>query len=65
MTKYQVEATFSYTGYVEVEAESAQEAVGYVRDKGNSYSVHDACDRDVEIEDVYNENGSTIKEQWG
>lgn len=62
--KYQVEATFSYSGYTEVEAESAQEAVDYVREEGNSSSVHDCCDGEAEIINVYDRDGLPIREEW-
>lgn len=63
--KYNVEATFSYTGSVEVEADSAQEAVDFVREKaGGTITVNDALDNEPEIEAVCDEDGLPIREEW-
>jgi hypothetical protein len=62
--KYQVEGTFTYTGCVEVEAESAQEAADYVRENQGIYDVNDIRDGEVEINDVYDEDGLPIREEW-
>lgn len=63
--KYNVEATFSYTGYVEVEADSAQEAVDFVRDEaGGTLTVKDVCDGEAEIENVFDEDMSLAEGDW-
>lgn len=63
--KYKVEATFSYTGSVEVEADSAQEAVDFVREEaGGTITVNDIYDSEPEIETVYDGDGLPIREEW-
>lgn len=69
MKTYTIEGTFSFSGCIDIAAESAQEAVDALRSYGHtSFPISDIVEADPEIENVYirksNDRYVLVKEEW-
>lgn len=62
--KYKVQATVSYMGEFEVEANSPQEAVDKFREKPTRFKVNNLYYNPTEIEDVFDKDMNLAEGHW-